>query len=228
LQFAKDYWQVILVFTAALSGIIVWCLLFEDSEFAQGLTIGVIGAVFVSTFVVFFLVVTGSALTLAGAWAEDFVSDELKKAVRRGHVWGFVNNIEFGASDIDHVIVAPGAVVAIETKAHVVKINRDRAQADLQQALRTAKKAASLLRSQDIEMPSEVVPVLAVWGKGVVDSLPVEGRVVSGVHVVHVSDLSHWLARFKTGRIAEDNAHQLLKRLRAFRDSRELRDPVLS
>jgi hypothetical protein len=85
-----------------------------------------------------------------------------------------------------------------------------------------------LLRSHGIEMPSEVVPVLAVWGKGVVDSLPEEGRVVGGVHVVHVSDLCHWLARFKTGRIAEDNAHLLLERLRAFRDSRELRDPVLS
>jgi hypothetical protein len=51
--------------------------------------------------------------------------------------------------------------------------------------------------------------------------------VVRDVHVVAIADLADWLARFNKGRVAQDNAEQMLQRLRRFRDTRELRDPVL-
>jgi hypothetical protein len=77
-------------------------------------------------------------------------------------------------------------------------------------------------------MPAEVLPVLALWGhRKVRESLPSDGRVVRDVHVVAIADLADWLARFNKGRVAQDNAEQMLQRLRRFRDTRELRDPVL-
>jgi hypothetical protein len=227
-QFARDVWPALAVFSCAIGAVVAYGLLFEPSDFMQGLTLGVVSTTFAAVFFVLFLVVTGTSLTLAGSWAENFANDEIKRAVRRGHVWGWVENIEVGGFDIDHVVVAPGGVLAIETKAHPTGFDNRRAMADLDQAVQAARKTASVLRSRDIDMPAEVVPVLALWGhRKVRESLPSDGRVVRDVHVVAIADLADWLARFNKGRVAQDNAEQMLQRLRRFRDTRELRDPVL-
>jgi len=200
--------------------IVAITLLGEPSRFAQGLIIGVSSTVFLGFFVLLFLMVTGSVLTLAGIWGERFAKDELKMAVKRGHIWGFVSNVELGGFDIDSIAVAPGGVFALEVKAHLARRRRRDDSADLQQARYGARKAASIFRSVHVQSPHEVEPVLVLWGRRGADEVPAEGLTVDGVHVVAVGDLANWLRRHRTGRISEDNAKAVLARLQDFKDTR--------
>jgi hypothetical protein len=225
-SFARENWFVLAIFLGATLFAVGWTLAFGSSPFVNGLVIGVIATALAASFVMFFLVLTGGALTVLGSWAEDVTNDAVKRAAKRGHVWGAVPNVEVGGFDIDHVVVAPGGVIAIETKAHVTGIDAGRARADVTQAREAARKATAILRSKDVAMPSDVVSVLAVWGSKATRTIPAEGRLVDGVHVIAVHDLADWLARFKVGRVAEDNAADLLERLRRFKDSQIRRPPT--
>lgn len=226
--FLRDAKQVVAIFVGAEVFLIAGSLLTEPSRFLQGLLIGSGTVAIASAFGLVFLISSGSMLTLAGAWAEDFANDQIKRAVKRGHVWGGVANIEVGGFDVDHLVVAPGGVLAIETKAHSRGLDRSRAKADLAQARDAARKASSILRSKDIDMPQEVRPVLAIWGSRATATLPQGGRLVDGVHVVAVADLGDWLGSYATGKVGIDYASTLLDRLKRFRDRQELRQPDLA
>lgn len=225
--FVRETKQVVIVFTAAVLLVIGYTVLAEPSPFLRGLIIGVVATALLAAFLIMFLVTSGNALTLAGAWAEDFVNDEIKKARKRGHVWGAVPNIEVGGFDVDHLVIAPGGVFAVETKAHTRRITRATANADLEQAREAARKAGLILQSKHVNMAQPVTPVLAVWGRKATETVPAEGRTVDGVHVVPVPALADWFSAYRTGRLAEDNAATLLARLRDFRDRQHQREPSL-
>lgn len=225
--FVRETKQVVFVFVAAVVLVVAYTVIAEPSAFMRGLTIGVVATALAAAFLIMFLVTSGNALTLAGAWAEDFVNEEIKKARKRGRVWGAVPNIEVGGFDVDHFVVAPGGIFAIETKAHARKISRATASADLEQARESARKASLILQSKHVDMAQPVTPVLAVWGRRATETVPPEGRIVDGVHVVPVPALADWFAAYSTGRVAEDNATTLLERLRAFRDGQHQREPSL-
>lgn len=225
--FIRETKQVVAVFAAAVLLVIGYTVLAEPSHFLRGLIIGVVATALTAAFLIMFLVTSGNALTLAGAWAEDFVNDEIRKARKRRHVWGAVPNIEVGGFDVDHLVVAPGGIFAIETKAHTRRISRATATADLEQARESARKATLILQSKQVDMAQSVMPVLAVWGRQATETVPPEGRFVDGVHVVPVPALADWFSSYKTGRVAEDNAAILLQRLTAFRDGQRQREPSL-
>jgi hypothetical protein len=225
--FVQETKKVVVVFAGAVVLVAAYTVVAEPSSFLRGLVIGVVTTALMAAFLIMFLVTSGNALTLAGAWAEDFVNDEIKKARKRGHVWGAVPNIEVGGFDVDHLVVAPGGVFAIETKAHARRITRATANADLEQARESARKAALILQSKHVNMAQPVTPVLAVWGRNATETVPAEGRTVDGVHVVPVPALADWFGAYRTGRVAADNAATLLQRLRAFRASQHQREPSL-
>jgi hypothetical protein len=157
---------------------------------------------------------------LAGAWGEDNSRDEIDKARRQGHVWGAVHNIEIGGfGDIDHVVLTPGGVLAAETKWKFRELGRKWLHSDLRQARAAAAKTRSVLRSKDIGVIHDVTPVLVVWGKGR-HEIAEGGELIDGVHVVAGSDLSAWLSRWGTGRLAQDNAEPVLSSLEAFAAAR--------
>lgn len=212
---------------AAIAGITAITLFTQRSPFVQGLVIGVTATVLVGFFLLIFLISTGSMYALAGAWGESFTNDEIKTATKRGQIWGAVANIEIGGFDIDHLVIAPGGVFAIETKHHTAKINSSRKSADLDQARDAARKASLVLKSKPIDMQHEVTPVLVIWGKASAD-LKGGSRVVAGVRLLAGSDLPEWLSRQSTGRLAQDTAEEMLARVAAFRDSQVLRAPVLT
>jgi hypothetical protein len=217
----------VLVFVSAIAAVTTVCLVIQPSRFMSGLTVGVVVTALSAAFLLFFLMTDGNVFTLAGAWAEDFSNDELRKAVKARSVWGAVANIELGGFDIDHLVVAPDGLFAIETKARSGKLDRKKLLDDIAQARRAAKKAESILRSQHVLMPREVQPVLVIWGKRATRDLPAAGRLVDDVPVVPVTHLAEWLITYRTGRLPQDHAEEMLTRLREFKASQVLRDPVL-
>jgi hypothetical protein len=163
-QIVREAWRLELSFTLAL-GIVVVISLKEPSSFVQGFLIATVATSLVAILGFFFLMYDGNYTWLSGILAENIVNDELDLAAERGYIWGFVRNIELGKFDIDHLVVSPGGVFAIETKLRSSKIRTDWAAAHRRQALYAASKARSVLRSADVAMPHEVSAVLVKMQK---------------------------------------------------------------
>lgn len=191
-----------------------------DDSWWQGFLTGIIALAFLGSLALGFAVHTEGLQQLAGAWGEDNTRTELDKARKRGHIWGAVHNIEFGGfGDIDHVVLAPGGVLALETKWKFRNLARAWLHKDLRQASAAAAKTRSVLRSKGIDALHEVTPVVVVWGKGgheIADG----GEVVDGVHLIYGGELADWIARWGTGQLAQDNAEPVLAKLETFAQAR--------
>ena len=162
-----------------------------------------------------FLIHTGGLDQIVGALGEDRTRDELSKAARRSHVWGWVDNIELDQMDIDHLVVAPGVILAIETKWHVRDATDRALEWNAFQAHQSADKARSILRSKGVNYVHEVVPLVVVWGRGRLD-VPDGGAVVDRVRVIRGDELLSRLAGLPTGDTTQDLAESLLRRLEVF------------
>jgi hypothetical protein len=227
-KFLRDNPTIVAVLLGCVVALVALDFVLEPSPLIRGLLIGVTVTTLVGVVILIFLVCTGSIYTLAGAWGESLTRDEIKTAIKRGYVWGSVSNIELDGFDIDHLLVCPSGVIAIETKHHTTQPTSSRKTADLRQARDAARKAGLVLRSKNIDMPYEVRAVLVVWGRAAMQDLPGGGREIDGVRVVAGTDLLKWLADQNHGRVAQDHAEEVLTRLTAFRDTLEVRKPVLA
>jgi len=87
---------------------------FIPSRFVGGLVVGAIGAATVSMLALWVTLVTGTAYRSMGATAEEWTASELRPLRRRR--WRVANHVALGRPDIDHVLVGPGGVIAVETK----------------------------------------------------------------------------------------------------------------
>ena len=100
--------------------------------------------------------------SMAGAWGEDSTTDELRKAKRRGLIWGFVNGVATSTGDVDHVVVTKrGGVVAVYSKYHA-HLSSDQVQRDLVSAATSARRARLIMLSFGRRLNIE--PVALVWG----------------------------------------------------------------
>lgn len=159
-----------------------------------------------------------TAHLLAGSWGESYTQEELEGARKAGHVWGSVHNVELSDGDIDHVVLTPSGVLALETKWRFGLADRDWLDGAVRQAARRAQKTRTVLRSKGLDEVHDVRPVLVVWGGGRRD-LPKE-QVLDGVTVLAGDHLVTWLETCATGPMAQDNAEALHQRLEAFKAAR--------
>ncbi len=59
---------------------------------------------------------------LSGAYGEYNTRDALRAAHRRHHIWGWIDNLEVQGGDIDHLVLAPSGIYAIDTKWHTTHL----------------------------------------------------------------------------------------------------------
>lgn len=125
-----------------------------------------------------------------GADGEEFTARELRRCSRHG--WRSVHNVVLESGDIDHIVVGPGGIVAIETKCPDAGWPWLKGQGIhhpwVRQASRSAMKTNALIR-QHSGLRTEVHPVVVVWARGLAGE-PVE---VDGVRVLHGTDLAGFL-----------------------------------
>lgn len=79
--------------------------------------------------------------------------------------WRAVHNIATQGGDIDHVVITPAGVLAVETKFHRY-VDQQRRDRDLAEARRAKTRTEALLRSERVPVMPAITPVLIVWGKG--------------------------------------------------------------
>ena len=140
------------------------CLVF--SWWLSGYLLGLVQGIFVSLLATALLCAfhasTGSIWQMAGAWGEDSTTDELRKAKRRGLIWGFVNGVATSTGDVDHVVVTKrGGIVAVDSKYHA-QLRSDTVQRDLVSAAASARRARLIMLSFGRRL--EIAPVAVVWG----------------------------------------------------------------
>ena len=103
--------------------------------YALGLVHGVLLVAGPAMVLVLFMAHTGAIWQFAGFVGEDNTRDELKKALARRYIWGWVDNIEVSDGDIDHLIIAPagglrGGLEVACTEAQLVAARQRRPKRD--------------------------------------------------------------------------------------------------
>jgi hypothetical protein len=138
---------------------------FEPSQFMKGFIVGagVVGALAALTIIT--MQATGTAQTGMGALAEQWTAGELRHLRKAGG--RIVNHLALERGDIDHVVIAPSGVYAVESKwsAHGwdLAARSDRLDAALGQVRRNAQR---LRRWHPVSAAgiAAVRPVLFLWG----------------------------------------------------------------
>lgn len=116
--------------------------------------------------------VTGSGGSYMGGVAEGWTSSELRKFIRRarkerGEGWRLVDHIPVTGWDIDHVLLGPGGIFAIESKWSAESWSSRWARGRLTDVARSARvdarKVESILRSEPHRLHLPVTPLVVVW-----------------------------------------------------------------
>ncbi|MDT4973091.1 MAG: hypothetical protein QOG22_3234, partial [Pseudonocardiales bacterium] len=137
-----------------------------------------------------------------GHMAETFSLESLRKVSG----WTVIENLPFDGVDVDHVVITPSGVLAVETKffglvAKGTAYERERAAAARRSASESARKVRSFLRSKKLHELVTVTPVLMVWGPG--SPAFSEGhRLVDGVYVVRAEHPQLWSHLFQAPRVS--------------------------
>lgn len=138
-----------------------------------------------------------------GDLAEQWSAEAFGKV--RG--WRVINGLSFPDGDLDHVVVTPSGVLAVETKYRFHQPDKRRLAAqrrgDLEAAARTARKTANVLRSKDVGHSATITPVLVVWGKGAPD-LPQGYTQVGGAYVLDGDHPGLWSHLFNAPLLPPD------------------------
>ncbi len=134
------------------------------------------------TFGYVFVIGQGLAHRQMGPEAERWTAEELAKLDTRK--WRVIHDVMLEGENVDHVVVGPGRVYAIESKWTTGERRFLRGAAD--QAQRRARKLAEELDARGVAR--KVIPLLVVWGPGIRDkwepkaTLEGDTRVVAGVY----------------------------------------------
>jgi hypothetical protein len=143
-----------------------------------------------------------------GSWAEQSSLESLRKVPS----WLVTENLPFSDVDVDHVVVAPACVLAIETKyrgrVSTGSLAAERHQRELDATLGAARKVSSFLSSCKLSVAPEVTPVLMVWGPGKPD-LPNGAREERRVIVVDAANPQVWSHRFAAPRLQQDSRQEI-------------------
>lgn len=126
--------------------------------------------------------------------------------VRRVRGWYVTDEIAFDREAVDHVIVAPAAVLAVTTRFCArAAAGDDQARAqhkrDLHSASRAAQKVRLLMRAEQLRDAAPVLPVLVLWGPGA-PALPEGSRIEDGVHLIDGDHPELWMHLFNAPDLA--------------------------
>jgi hypothetical protein len=158
------------------------------AAFVAGLMLGGVGLLWQA-----FLIGQGFAHRQIGGEAEQWTATELAKLDERA--WRVYHDVPLRYGNIDHVVVGPGRVYAVETKWSGARDKTRFLTGGARQAARNAKELEEIFAVHGC--CREVLPILVVWGGGVADALGETPQMWSSTRVVagHHSDV--WLDRIR-------------------------------
>lgn len=164
---------------------------------------------------------------MRGAWGEDATRDELGRAKRKRHIWGWVDSVEVGGGDIDHVVVTRrGGVVVIDSKWRN-EVTRESIPMMAESARKAARRAEGVMRTvlkresgarhRQRSDPITVTPVVVLWGAAR-SGVPADYS-ANDVLFLNGRRLLGWLAASTGHEVPQESAKELLALLTAYRDT---------
>ena len=126
------------------------------------------------------------------------VEDRTRALVDVVPQWLAAHDVPVDGGRIDHVVVTPLAVLAVETVwwgQASAAVHEERLEAAIAQAERNARTLKRLLASRDLGFELPVWPVVMAWGPGA------EPTRLGGVDVVAGEAAHAWIAAYQTGAI---------------------------
>jgi hypothetical protein len=163
-------------------------------------------------------------LQLRGAWGEDATREELKRAKRKGLVWGWVDSVALQAGDLDHLVVTRnGGLIAVDSKWRS-EGNDAAAMADsaAKARLRAEGVARSLLKAERGSHRAKghavtVRPLVVIWGPA--QHKMRDGGQVAGIPFVGGRRLLSWLNDVDGEQVSKVAAKETIRELKRFRAS---------
>jgi hypothetical protein len=143
---------------------------------------------------------------MMGDLAEQWTASDLRRLGARG--WRLVNGVRLGV-EIDHVLIGPGGMIAVESKwsgsSWATSIGRARVVSAVEQVRRGARQLRLLseLRRCGIE---HVGSVVVLWGPDAAD-VAIAGSEPDATAVVAGSDISAWLGELPGGVLTSEQIH---------------------
>ena len=181
----------------------------------EGFVVGVVTASAVWLAVLRVVVLRGRRTE--GAVAQDLTRDLVDVVPQ----WLAVHDLQLAGRTIDHVVITPLAVLAIETAwwgEAGPAVHEQRREAATAQAAKDARALKHLLASRDLGFELPVWPVVVAWGPGA------EPTTLGRVDVVAGEAAGPWIAAYQTGAIhgrLAAAAHAALVAYRSRLDERE-------
>lgn len=221
--FLRQEWKVLTLLVVLGVPALVGLAELMPNEFARGLFMGGGLVAIVSALWQLTVQMTGTAPTMMGDLGEQWTAQELRKLGRRG--WRLVNHVQLRQGDIDHVLVGPGGVFAVETKWSAQEWRWNPPDDRLRAAAVTAGSNARDLRLWH-ELKSlgvtAVTPVVVLW-QGAGRQVPGDAE-LEGARLVTSRTVDAWVSELGDGVLSEaqvEAAWQVLDQQCRLRDPGE-------
>jgi len=222
---AKSMWRPILVLVS------VW--LVTSVGFALDPTYlpfraGAIGFLAASVLgIIFWLlfVSSGSYAWYLGKLGEEATAEVVCGPSRRRQGWRLVNGLGFhGLGDVDHVLIGPGGVFAIESKYTTSPCEEAQFGVDgiygrepVSQATRAAQKIQRMLKHGPGRFDVSVTPLVVIWGRGRLKP-PKGSTVINGVLVCDGTRSGDWLSLLADEQLDDQTIHAIERELLTYLD----------
>jgi hypothetical protein len=175
-----DNWRFYLPFITILLGLTAGAVWFQPPGTWRGFVLGVFLSVTVGSVLYMANMLSGAGNRANGGDAERFTTEALRKLDQRR--WVVFDHVAFADYDIDHVVIGPGAIFAVETKWRTTTPRQRDLIEFSSQAKRSADRLRLLLKSHGVKR--DVFSIVVLWGPGHSEALPPEGRPLGGALVV--------------------------------------------
>jgi hypothetical protein len=192
---ARRHWRMLAivfagwgVLTIAASGGAVIGGQTHLAAFFTGLMIGIAALLWQH-----FLVGQGFAHRQIGGDAETWTAEKLAKLDDR--IWRVYHDVPLSHGNIDHVVVGPGRVYAVETKWSGAREQTRFLKGGARQSARNAEVLQAILAARGCNR--QVLPLLVVWGGGVADGLGEAPQLWGDTRVVAGHHSEVWIERIR-------------------------------
>lgn len=172
-HFIRRRWRLLVTMTMAMIVLTAVVVSFLNGAFERGFILGASFAGTIGALTVLVMQVTGTAPISMGATAEQWTASELRPLRKAG--WQVINHVALQKWDIDHVLIGPAGVIAVETKWSAGGWTLDPPDPGVLRAVDQVRKNAKNLtywhplRSLDVGSVSSVV---FLWGGSRLDAPP--------------------------------------------------------
>jgi hypothetical protein len=198
-HFIRQRWRLLATAAMVVAVLTAVVVTFLNGAFERGFILGASFAGTIGALTILVMQVTGSAPTSMGATAEQWTASELRPLRKAG--WQVINHVALQKWDIDHVLIGPAGVIAVETKWSAGGWTLDPPDPRVQNAVARVRRNAKNLRYwhplQSLGIGS-VSSVVFLWGGSQPDAppKPATPHQLGDVQVVHGLDAARaWRAQ---------------------------------